>query len=92
MRHTLQTVTYNMLGFQEQGSYASIHVRLKSRYLFQKPLIMEKNGVKIGILSYCDLNTCTRTWRGMKAGPAMLKVDRVVEEVESLRSKVFHIY
>ena len=52
--------------------------------------MMEKNGVKIGILSYCDLDTCHKKWidGNLDAGPALLKVGNVVKEINSLRRTV----
>lgn len=53
----------------------------------QKPLILEKNGIRIGILSYCDLDFCHDLWDGRKSGAAILKFPNVIDEVNSLKSK-----
>jgi len=89
----------HMQDFQEAGTNKTIDLlRLygvkysgviygRNKYAKQKPLIAEKNGIKVGILSYCDLNQCDQNWEKLKIGPPLVKVPNVISEVNSLRKK-----
>ena len=51
-------------------------------------MILEKNGLKIGILHYCDVDNCHVVWKDMDVGPARLNVDTAVSQIKSLRDEV----
>ena len=61
-----------------------------SGYLPQEPLILEKNGLKIGVLSYCHVKGCRENWQNMTIGPALMRNDltNVISDVKSLRKEV----
>jgi len=55
----------------------------------KKPLILEKNGIKVGILAYCKKGIYSAGIR--KPGSAQLKVDEVCSDIKKLKESVNHV-
>ena len=51
-------------------------------------MIIDKNGLRIGIISYCDLNDCDRHWKDTGGGAPQFKLKNAVSELRDLRIKV----
>ena len=52
-------------------------------------MILEKNGLKIGLLGYCDIPECKDVRKKVKSGAALIKVSKAIEEVKTLRKVIY---
>lgn len=63
-----------------------VHKKANLSITFQKPLILEKNGKRIGILAYCINNEgCTEAREKTFVGPALYNKKEVQEDLVNLQ-------
>ncbi|XP_066936530.1 capsule biosynthesis protein CapA-like [Clytia hemisphaerica] len=61
----------------------------KNIYEYQEPIIFEKNGIRVCVLSYCNNREgCKRLRKGKTTGPAIFNTRRAMKEIDYVRKKL----